>query len=71
MVDQLAVRLEAEPADPDGWLRLARAHAVLREDDKARAALARAEAEIAALPEGAPERAALGQRLAELRRQLP
>ena len=71
MVEQLAARLEAEPADPDGWLRLARAHTVLREEDKARAALARAEAEIAALPEGAPERAALGQRLEELRRQLP
>src|SRR3546814_14211377 len=26
MVDQLAARLEAEPADPDGWLRLARAY---------------------------------------------
>ncbi|MGF1628944.1 MAG: c-type cytochrome biogenesis protein CcmI [Kiloniellaceae bacterium] len=71
MVDQLAARLEAEPADPDGWLRLARAHAVLLEDDNARAALARAEAEIAALPEGSPERAALTQRLEAQRRQLP
>jgi cytochrome c-type biogenesis protein CcmH len=71
MVDQLTTRLEAEPADPDGWLRLARAHAVLRENDRAEAALVRAEAEIAALPEGSPERTAFAQRLEELRRQLP
>jgi len=71
MVDQLATRLQAEPADPDGWLRLARAYVVLGEADKARAALAAAETQIAALPEAAPERAGLTQRLEALRRELP
>ena len=71
MVAQLAARLEAEPADPDGWLRLARAQAVLGEADKARAALDAAEAQIAALPAAAPERAALTQRLEALRARLP
>jgi len=71
MVDQLATRLEAEPADPDGWLRLARAYMVLGETDKAREALAAAETRIAALPEAAPERASLSRRLEALRRELP
>jgi len=71
MVDQLATRLEAEPADPDGWLRLARAYVVLGEADKARLALAAAETQIAALPEAAAERAGLSQRLEALRRELP
>src|SRR3546814_18632285 len=47
MVDQLAARLEAEPADPDGWLRLARSYLVLGDADKARAALALAEGQVA------------------------
>src|SRR3546814_5661530 len=68
MVDQLAARLEAEPADPDGWLRLARSYLVLGEADKARAALALAEGQVAALPEEAPERAGLAQRLEALSR---
>jgi hypothetical protein len=44
---------------------------VLGEGDKARAALASAEAQIAALPEAAPERAALVERLETLRQSLP
>lgn len=71
MVDQLAARLEAEPADPDGWLRLARSYLVLGEADKARAALTATEEQIAALPETAPERAGLAQRLEALRQELP
>src|SRR5690606_2363528 len=71
MVDQLAARLDAEPADPDGWLRLARAYAVLGEADKAREALAAAEKEIAALPEAAPARADPARRLQALRAHLP
>jgi cytochrome c-type biogenesis protein CcmH len=71
MVDQLAARLEAEPADPDGWLRLARAYVVLGEAAKAREALASADGQIAALPETAPERAGLTWRLEALRRELP
>jgi len=71
MVDQLAARLEAAPADPDGWLRLARSYLVLGEIDKAREALAAAAEQIAALPEGEPERAGMEQRLEALRGQLP
>lgn len=71
MVDQLAARLDAEPADPDGWLRLARAYVVLGEAGKAGEALAAAEREIAALPEAAPDRADFTRRLEALRAQLP
>jgi len=42
MVDRLAARLAANGDDPQGWLRLIRAYAVLQEQDKAKAALAKA-----------------------------
>lgn len=42
MVQQLAQRLEANPNDLDGWLRLIRAYSVLGDKPKATAALARA-----------------------------
>lgn len=70
MVDQLAARLEAEPADPDGWLRLARAYLVLGEADKAREALAAAETQIATLDGDATQRAELTRRLEALRGEL-
>jgi cytochrome c-type biogenesis protein CcmH len=35
MVEGLAAKLKADPNDFDGWLRLARAYAVLQERDKA------------------------------------
>jgi cytochrome c-type biogenesis protein CcmH len=35
MVAKLAARLEAEPADVDGWMRLGRAYIVMNERDKA------------------------------------
>lgn len=44
MVDRLAKRLEENPNDRDGWLRLARAYEVLGEREKAKGAQARAEA---------------------------
>ena len=44
MVDRLAVRLDANPDDAEGWQRLARAYAVLGETAKAEAAAARAAA---------------------------
>ncbi|MBK8906640.1 MAG: c-type cytochrome biogenesis protein CcmI [Rhodospirillales bacterium] len=44
MVGRLAARLEAEPNDRDGWLRLARAYDVLGDVEKSRKARARAEA---------------------------
>ncbi len=43
MVARLAERLQAQPDDRDGWLRLARAYDVLGEPDKAADARARAE----------------------------
>ena len=41
MVERLAQRLQDQPDDADGWLRLARAYTVLGETEKARTALAR------------------------------
>ena len=39
LVDQLAERLKTHPDDPDGWVRLVRAYAVLGETAKREAAL--------------------------------
>jgi cytochrome c-type biogenesis protein CcmH len=44
MVDGLAAKLQDNPNDRDGWLRLARARMVLNEPDKAADAFARADA---------------------------
>lgn len=44
MVDRLAARLEADPDNLEGWLRLAGAYEVIGEPEKAREARARAEA---------------------------
>lgn len=44
MVERLAARLEQNPNDKDGWVRLAHAYDVLGETDKAQAARARAAA---------------------------
>jgi cytochrome c-type biogenesis protein CcmH len=51
MVAQLAARLRASPDDPDGWVRLVRAYAVLGETDRLNAALATARARYAARPD--------------------
>ena len=59
MVARLADRLEQQPDDLQGWLRLARAYVVLGENEKARAAVDRAAPLVEALPEDAPERGAL------------
>ncbi len=61
MVARLAERLETEPGDFQGWLRLARAYGVLGEPAKAETALARAAALVRDLPEDAPERAQLDE----------
>jgi cytochrome c-type biogenesis protein CcmH len=58
MVQRLADRLEREPGDLDGWLRLAHAYGVLAQPEERRAALERA----AGL---APERADIQLQLAE------
>jgi cytochrome c-type biogenesis protein CcmH len=42
MVERLAARLETQPDDVDGWVRLGRSYMVLNQPDKARAAYARA-----------------------------
>lgn len=55
MVGRLAARLEQEPEDLDGWLRLTQAYRVLGERDAATAALQRAAALVADLPSDAPE----------------
>ena len=57
MVERLAERLETEPGDFQGWLRLARAYGVLGEAAQAETALTRAAALARDLPEDAPERA--------------
>jgi cytochrome c-type biogenesis protein CcmH len=44
MVDGLAAKLEKNPNDVPGWLRLARAYRVLGDGEKSKAALARAHA---------------------------
>ena len=61
MVERLAARLEAEPGDFQGWLRLARAYTVLGEPAEAGAALSRAGELVHDLPEDAPERVQLRQ----------
>ncbi|MBW8814113.1 MAG: c-type cytochrome biogenesis protein CcmI [Caulobacterales bacterium] len=50
MVAGLAARLDANPDDPDGWVRLVRAYAVLGETAKRDAAYASARARYAAKP---------------------
>ena len=59
MVERLAARLEHRPDDLDGWIRLGRAYLVLGRYDRARAVLERAGPLTEALPEEAPQRAAL------------
>ncbi|NIA72222.1 c-type cytochrome biogenesis protein CcmI [Pelagibius litoralis] len=71
MVEGLAARLEEQPDDPDGWLRLARSYAVLGNGEAAGEALARAAPLIEALPAEAPQRGALQQRLEALRDAIP
>lgn len=66
MVDRLASRLQEEPGDLEGWLRLARAYAVLGETEGAAEAAATARALADALPEGDPGRAATSAALNSL-----
>jgi cytochrome c-type biogenesis protein CcmH len=51
MVAGLAERLQVKPDDPDGWVRLVRAYAVLGEADKRDAALKAAGARYAGKPQ--------------------
>ena len=66
MVDRLSARLETEPGDIEGWLRLARARQVLGEPEAAEAALQRALAQLGDRPENDPQRRAVERALEEL-----
>lgn len=63
MVARLAARLEDEPDDLEGWLRLANAYRVLGNTDAARDALSRAEP---LLPDAGPDRQMYDDLLGEL-----
>jgi cytochrome c-type biogenesis protein CcmH len=51
MVDRLAGRLESSPKDPDGWIMLIRSRIVMKDAEKARAALEKAKTVFADEPE--------------------
>lgn len=63
MVESLAARLEQDGRDVDGWLRLLRSYAVLREPDRVKAALAKARAALAGDEEALRRVDALAQEL--------
>lgn len=63
MVASLAARLEEEPDNLQGWLQLIRSYTVLRETDKARAALESATFEFLTQPEALEKILALAEEL--------
>lgn len=63
MVSGLADRLEAEPDNLDGWLRLIRSYTVLQETDKANDALQEATLQFLARPEAIDQIVALSEEL--------
>ena len=67
MVDRLARRLENEPNDLDGWMRLANAYVVLGNRDEAMAAYQQAVSLAETLPNSDPRKAAATQGLESLR----
>ena len=70
MVQRLADKMEENPDDVDGWLRLGRAYLVLEDQEKSRAAFGQAkrrlEEILANIPEASPNRASLLETLAEV-----
>lgn len=66
MVGRLAERLDSEPADLEGWIRLARAYTVLQEPAKARQALTKASKAFAGQPQEAQAEAAIERARADL-----
>jgi cytochrome c-type biogenesis protein CcmH len=66
MVERLAQRLEDQPSDLKGWLRLARAYSVLQQPEKATEALARASRAFAGQPEEAQAEAEIARARSEL-----
>ena len=67
MVERLATRLEDEPDDLDGWLRLGNAYSVLGKNEQAIAALERAETLLTGAPENDPRRLSVTETLDRLR----
>jgi len=67
MVERLATRLEDEPDDLDGWMRLGNAYSVLGENEQAIAALERAETLLTGAPENDPRRLSVTETLDKLR----
>ncbi len=63
MIEGLAARLEENPREFDGWLRLIRAYSVIKQQDKARAALDQALAIFAKAPFPRRQLIALGREL--------
>lgn len=66
MVERLAARLEEQPDDLDGWLRLANAYVVLGRQDDALEAYRTAEPLVADLPAEDPRRDVVSRALSEL-----
>ncbi len=64
MVERLATRLQSQPDDLEGWLRLARAYGVLGERDKALDAYEHAQR---LLPAGSDQRPAVAAAIAQLK----
>lgn len=64
MVEQLASRLEENPNNLEGWLRLAQAYTVLNRPDDARKAYQSAAPLVADLPDGDPRKSAVAAGLA-------
>lgn len=67
MVERLAARLEDEPDDFDGWMRLGNAFSVLGDREQAIAALERAEVLLSVAPQNDPRRQTLQEALARMR----
>ena len=66
MVDSLAARLEAEPDNLEGWLRLAQSYLVLGREQEALGALRRAVPLVEALPAGDERRRIVTEGIARL-----
>ncbi len=66
MVDRLASRLEAEPDDLDGWMRLGNAYKVLNERKNAIEAYSRAQELLEAAAQDDPRRQVVENALRDL-----
>ena len=67
MVERLATRLEVEPEDLDGWMRLGNAYTVLGETDLAVSALEQAQKLLANAPTDDPRLQGVKRALEDLK----